>query len=149
MTLEEWQQNKWLKKEPSSAQEIADLLGLVKRNLQDAAVDLISLDARLQFVYNAALICATIALRASGYRVPAIEGHHEKTLNSLRFTISSDSKLIARLNGFRKKRSNIMYDVAGTTSQSEFDDLFKITVDLFNQIKKWLGKNHPELIENR
>jgi hypothetical protein len=149
MTLEEWQQNKWLKKEPSSAQEIADLLGLVKRNLQDAAVDLVSLDARLQFVYNAALICATIALRASGYRVPAIEGHHEKTLNSLRFTIGSDSKLIARLNGFRKKRSNIMYDVAGTTSQSEFDDLFKITVDLFNQIKKWLRKNHPELIENR
>jgi hypothetical protein len=42
-----------------------------------------------------------------------------------------------------------MYDVAGTTSQSEFDDLFKITVDLFNQIKKWLRKNHPELIENR
>jgi predicted CopG family antitoxin len=88
-------------------------------------------------------------LRASGYRVPVTEGHHEKTLNSLRFTIGSDSKLIARLNGFRKKRINIIYDIAGTTSQSEFDDIQKLTVDLFDQIKKWLKKNHPELFKNK
>lgn len=145
MTLEEWQKNKWLKKEPSSVKEIADLLGLVERNMHDAAVDLISLDARLQFVYNAALICATIALRASGYRIPLTEGHHEKTLNSLKFTLGCDANLIAKLNGFRRKRNSIVYDIAGATSQSEFDNLQEITIDLFHQVKEWLKKNHPEL----
>jgi hypothetical protein len=144
MTLEEWQKNKWLKREPSSGKEIADLLGLVERNLRDAEVDLISLDARLQFVFNAALISATIALRATGYRVPAIEGHHEKTLNSLKFTLGYDSSLIARLNGFRKKRGNIVYDMAGTTSQSEFDDLHELTVALFDHVRNWLSDNYPE-----
>jgi hypothetical protein len=108
-------------------------------------VDSVSLDARLQFAFNAALVCATIALRASGYRIPATEGHHEKTINSLRFTLGCDSALIAKLNGFRKMRSNITYDIAGSTSQSEVDNLMEITNDLCDQVKKWLKNNYPEL----
>ncbi len=146
MTLENWQKNRWLKKEPTSAEEISGLFALVDRNLDDASVEKISLDARLQFAFNAALTCATIALRASGYRVPVAEGHHERTINSLRLTIGADSSLIAQLNGFRKKRINITYDIAGTTSESEVDNLLKIANDLRAQVRKWLKKNHPDLL---
>ncbi len=145
MTLEDWQKNRWLKEEPTSAKEIAGLFALVDRNLDDASVDAISLDARLQFAFNAALICATIALRASGYRLPVSEGHHEKTINSLKLTLGADSTLIIKLNGFRKKRSNITYDTAGTTSQSEVDNLLEMANELCDRIKKWLKKNHPDL----
>ena len=146
MTLEDWLINRWLKKEPTGASEIADLSALVERNLSDAGVDAVSLDARLQFAFNAALCCATIALRASGYRVPVSEGHHERTINSLKLTLGADSRLIAQLNGFRKKRSNITYDAAGTTSQSELDNLLEIVNDLYELIRSWLRDNYPDLL---
>ena len=146
MTLEDWLNNRWLKKEPTSASEIADLLALVERNLSDAGVDAVSLDARLQFAFNAALCCATIALRASGFRVPVSEGHHERTINSLKLTLRADSRLIAQLNGFRKKRSNITYDAAGTTSQSEVDNLLEIANDLYKFVIRWLRETHSDLI---
>ena len=144
--MEDWLNNRWLKKEPTSASEIADLLALVERNLSDAGVDAVSLDARLQFAFNAALCCATIALRASGFRVPVSEGHHERTINSLKLTLRADSRLIAQLNGFRKKRSNITYDAAGTTSQSEVDNLLEIANDLYKFIIRWLRETHSDLI---
>src|SRR4030067_3598755 len=145
MTLKEWQKNKWLKKEPSSAKEIADLFALAERNLNDASIELISLDAQLQFAFNAALACATIALRASGYRIPTTEGHHEKTVNSLRFTLGSDSNLINKLNGFRKKRSKVAYDAVGITSRSEVDSLLEMAFNLRGQVEDWLSQNHPDL----
>jgi hypothetical protein len=148
MTLEDWQRNRWLKKEPTSAKEIAGLFALADRNLSDASVAVISLDARLQFAFNAALACATIALRASGYRLPVSEGHHEKTINSLKLTLKVDSALITKLNGFRKKRSHISYDTAGATSQSEVDDLLEIASDLHSRVRKWLKKHHPELAKD-
>jgi len=138
MTLKQWlNENKWLKAYIPSKDETANLFEVVKRCLNDASVDKISLDARLSFAYQAALVCADIALRASGYRADKGAGHHEHTINSMRFTIKLDSDSIKLLHSFRKKRGLLMYDLALGVSEVEFKDALKLA-------KK---KHHSELID--
>lgn len=68
MSLEKWLEYGWLRAEPTSADEISGLLGIVTRALKDANVEAISDDLRFQAAFSAALTVANIALRASGYR---------------------------------------------------------------------------------
>jgi hypothetical protein len=86
----------WLKAEPTSRDEIKNLLAIVDRDLKDANVTAISEDRRFEAAFNAARTAATIALRASGYRTSTQPGHHEKTIESLELTIKAESKLIRR-----------------------------------------------------
>jgi hypothetical protein len=65
MSLTEWLNKGWLKLHHSSPREIADLRGVIERDLRDARTVDISADARLTIAYNAALQCATAALAAS------------------------------------------------------------------------------------
>ncbi len=75
MSLEKWAEYDWLKAEPSSPNEVANLLSIVTRALADAQVDAISDDLRFQAAFSAALTAANIALRASGYRTKVQSGH--------------------------------------------------------------------------
>jgi hypothetical protein len=147
MTLEDWVSNHWLKKEPTAVEEIAELFEIVDRDLKQAANANISGDWRLAMAFNAALQCAAIALRASGYRLPVDEGHHKKTIDSLKHTINPDSKLIERLDGFRRRRSKVTYDTAGTATEAEVKELIKTANELRDQLKKWLRSNHPKLLK--
>ena len=68
MSLDSYVENAWLKKEPTSSQEIADQLGIVARCMKDASVEGISDDLRFYTTFNALLALANTALRACGYR---------------------------------------------------------------------------------
>jgi hypothetical protein len=80
MSLEKWLENGWLRREPSSANEIKALQGIVQRSLDDSKVETIPAGLRFVASFTAALTAATIALRASGYRTryasqPSYENH--------------------------------------------------------------------------
>jgi hypothetical protein len=64
-----------LTKHSASPREIADLFGVVDRNLADFHATGLSTDWKLSIAYNAALQTATAALAASGYRATR-DGHH-------------------------------------------------------------------------
>jgi hypothetical protein len=49
-------------------EEISDLLAVVDRDLQDAAVESLSPDWKLSIAYNGALQLAILALAAEGFR---------------------------------------------------------------------------------
>ena len=68
MSLSDWEANGWIVPHPTSRHEVASLLGVVERNLADAAVEGLSSDSRLGFAYQAALQLARLALAAEGYR---------------------------------------------------------------------------------
>ena len=80
MSLERYVENSWLRREPTSPQEIADQLGIVARCINDSAVESISDDLRFYTTFNAVLALANTALRASGYRTTNQQGapysHH-------------------------------------------------------------------------
>ena len=83
MSLEEWVEYGWLRREPTRPGELKDLLGIVERSLGDSKVEAVSTDLRFVAAFNAALTVATIAFRASGHRTVTQAGHHVKTIESL------------------------------------------------------------------
>src|SRR5579871_4251510 len=138
MSLEKWLEYGWLRREPSSANEIEALQGIVQRSLDDCKVEAISADLRFVAAFTAALTAATIALRASGYRTPTQVGHHTKIIESLELTINADSKLMQKLKVFSSKRNKSFYDVAGAVSHQELREITKLAAELRSQVRKWL-----------
>jgi len=64
MTLKQWVDNRWLRKEETSRDEIFNLLAIVDRDMEDARSS-ISSDWRFGIAYNAALKLCAIALSES------------------------------------------------------------------------------------
>ena len=93
MSLHDWLKNGWLIEHSTSSEEIEDLFGAADRDLTDCNVSGLSPDWRLHIAYNAALLLATVALAASGYRTTR-EAHHYRLIQSLAHTIGADSSII-------------------------------------------------------
>ena len=138
MTLQDWLSNGWLKSHTTSQQEINELLAKVERDIAEASKEEITLDWRLAIAYNACLGCATIALRASGYRMPGGAGQHYRTIQTLRFTINPDSDIIISLEAISKKRAIVSYDAAGTITEAEVEEARQLADQLLEQLKTWL-----------
>lgn len=147
MSLEKWAEFGWLKTEPTSRDEIKNLLAIVDRDLKDVSVAAVSQDRRFEAAFNAARTAAIIALRASGYRTSAQTGHHLKSIESLEFTIKADEKLIQRMKVLSKKRNATSYDAAGNVSNQELELAIRTASELLTGVLLWLQKTHPELLK--
>ena len=147
MSLEKWVEYGWLRREPTSPNEIKGLLGIVERSLADSRVDAVSTDLRFIAAFNAALCVATTALRASGYRTVTQAGHHVKSIESLELTIKADPKLIQKFKTFNNKRNKSVYDVAGAVSDQELEAMVKLANELKDSTIAWLHRFHPELLK--
>jgi hypothetical protein len=142
--LSDWLANRWIIAHQPSEQDITDLFAVVDRDLTDAATPRLSDDWRLGITYNAALQLATIALAAEGYRAGR-ERHHERTILSLRETIKADRATVDLLDVVRRKRNQANYEVAGSTSAREADELYELVSELRADVVRWLRKQHPAL----
>jgi len=147
MSLEKWAEFGWLKTEPTSRDEIKNLLAIVDRDLKDASVAAVSQDRRFEAAFNAARTAAIIALRASGYRTSAQTGHHLNSIESLEFTIKADEKLVQRMKVLSKKRNATSYDAAGNVSNQELELAIRTASELLTGVLLWLQKTHPELLK--
>jgi len=146
MSLQEWQRNGWLIEHQTSPEEIADLFEVADRDLADCQTPGLSPDWQLNIAYNAALQAATAALAAAGYRVVR-DAHHFRVIQSLAHTIKADNSLISQFDRFRKKRNIIGYERAGMSSHQEAQEMVTLAKNLREDVKAWLRKNHPELLE--
>jgi hypothetical protein len=147
MSLEKWTEYGWLRAEPTSPEEIANLQGIVLRDLHDARVDAISEDRRFEAAFNAARTAANAALRACGYRTATQLGHHLKTIESLEITIQAPPSLIQKLRVFSKKRNATSYDFAGNIPDQELEEAIEVAGELQQRVNAWLREHHPELIK--
>ena len=148
MSLEKWVEYGWLKRQPTSPDEITNLLSIVDRGLTDSKVQAVSADLRFIAAFGAALTVATTALRASGYRTATQAGHHIKTIESLELTIKADSKFIQRFKIFNNKRNKSSYDVAGSVSDQDLDAMRKLAAELRDTLYAWLREFHPNVLKN-
>lgn len=144
MSLADWLANRWIVVHEPSAEEIAELFAIVDRDLADAAVPRLSNDWRVGITHNAALQLATAALAAEGYR-PGRDRAHERAILSLRYTVGVDGATVNLLDTIRRKRNQINYERAGTTSSAEANELHEIVTSLRGDVFRWLRKNHPRL----
>jgi hypothetical protein len=147
MSLEKWVEYGWLRREPTSPDEIRSLLGIVERSLADAKVEAVSTDLRFIAAFNAALCIATMALRATGHRTVTQAGHHVKTIESLELTLKSNAKIVQKFKTLNNKRNKSVYDVAGAVSDQELVAMVSLANELKDGAIKWLREIHPELWE--
>ena len=145
MSLKQWADNGWLRAHKSSAQEIADLLAIIDRDLKDAGED-ISADWRFGIAYNAALKLCTILLHASGYR-PEKNLAHYRTLAALPLILGKARQDDASyLDACRTKRNTVEYDMAGAATNEEAAELIAFVQELREEVLEWLRTNHAELL---
>jgi len=145
MSLENWAKNGWLRPHKTTAREIADLFGIVDRDLVEAE-RATSDDWKFGIAYNAALKLCTILLNASGYRPDRLQAHF-RTLQSLPLILGSERHGDAKyLDNCRKTRNTAEYESAGLVSESQARELIDFTKRLREDVIEWLKKNHPHLL---
>jgi hypothetical protein len=144
MSLQSWLQNSWLVRHTTSAEEIANLLRISDRDLAACKTKELPADWKLAIAYNAGLQAATAALAAAGYRASR-ESHHYRVIQSLEFTIAANRKQIDTFDGFRKKRNVSSYDLTGTVSESEVDEMFILAFEVRTVVGEWVRQTRPEL----
>jgi len=147
MSLEDWLQNNWLHSHETSAEGIQALLHSAKEDLRSAEIKGIAAGWRLNMAYTAALRYARAALYACGYR-PGREREHERTVDSLQYTVTTiEPDTIKLLHKIRKMRHTATYDSVDMISKAEADAALKVAVELGQQVTKWLKENYPEFLK--
>jgi len=147
MSLEEWLRSGYLTEHQATVAEIQKLLGLVDRELSDAAVAGLSDDGRFMHAYDAAFQLCTIALHVSGYKVGKGKGHHAYAINSLEYALGrhqADNKNY--LSTCSTKRNHSLYDRAGVVSAQDAQDLLDTARQLRVEVLSWLRTNHADLL---
>jgi len=145
MSLKNWLANGWLVEHKTSPQEITGLLEVADRDLKDCQSPGLSSDWQLNIAYNAALQAAAAALAAAGYRASR-EAHHYRVIQSLAHTIKAELNLVNQFDKFRKKRNISGYELSGTISQQEANEMKSLAKTIREDVENWLRKNHPKLI---
>ncbi len=144
MSLKDWAEAGWLRPHQTSRRQVADLFGIVDRDLEDASRGL-SPDWQFGIVYNAALKLCTILLYAEGWRPEKTLAHY-RTLQALPLILGDERRDDADyLDTCRNKRNIAEYDTAGQVSAKEAKELAGFVHELRETVVEWLGKQHPEL----
>lgn len=146
MNLQSWKMSGWLRPHQTNRQQIADLLAIVERDLEDASTARLSTDWQFAIAYNASLKLCTILLYAEGYR-PERNLAHYRTLQALALILGKDRQSDADyLNTCRSKRNLVEYDMAGRTSAEEAKELLEFSKELHGDVMLWLEKRHPSYL---
>jgi len=105
MSLQNWLDNKWIRRHQTNPQEIGNLLEIAKRDIKDAGFREVSADWRFGIAYNAALKLCTILLYAKGYRPERALAHY-RTIQALPLIIGKEKEKDATyLDSCRIKRN--------------------------------------------
>lgn len=145
MTLQRWVEHEWLRPHKTSKEEIANLLQIVKRDLEDAEGD-ISPDWKFGIAYNAALKLCTVLLYAEGFR-PERTLQHYRTIQALPLILGKERKEdAAYLDACRNKRNIVEYDYVGGVTINDANDLRKFAEEFKDDVVKWLNEHHPDLL---
>jgi len=146
MTLKQWADNGWLESHVTSAEEIANLLAIVDRDLADAG-GRISPDWRFGIAYNAALKLCTILLYARGYRAAKTLQHY-RTIRALPLILGPTQQADADyLDACRKKRNIVEYDYVGGATEDEALELAAYVRELREKVLDWLKQYNPQLLK--
>ncbi len=147
MTWKELANQRRIAAESTSKSEIDELFGVADRNLRDAALPGLSPDGCFSLAYAAARTLATIAIRASGYRVKQTGGAHYNTFLGLPVAMGpSFSTLATYFDTCRQSRNDLSYGSANVVSKSDAAELVAKASEFRDAVRDWLRKAHPTLI---
>jgi len=146
MTLEDWRRTDWLAEQKPTPEGVRALLAVADRELADAGLAGLSVDARFGHAYSAALQSAAAALLAAGFRPSRGASHHHVVIQSLTRTLVVDARTVGKLDGFRKKRNTARYEMVGSVTELEADEMMALARRLRKDVESWLRKRYPRLL---
>jgi hypothetical protein len=142
-----WVESGALRRHRATSREIADLLAVVARDVNDARTEVISRDRRFATAYSAALQLATVVLAAEGYRAAAQRGHHVVTIRALSEIMGDELADVADyLDSCRALRNTSDYDRVGAVSEADVRELLDEVARLRTRVLEWLADTHPALL---
>jgi hypothetical protein len=115
------------------------------RNLADAEVTGVSTDARVGFAHAATVAVAVATLAAEGFRTGK-ERHHERLLDSLRYTIGIDQSLLKQLHDVRRARNAMTYEQLRDTTLADAEAIITRARGIREVAWEWLRARHRDLI---
>ncbi|MHC4697902.1 MAG: hypothetical protein ACYTFA_14310 [Planctomycetota bacterium] len=147
MSLQQWHEAGWVNKVERSPVAVSDLLHLAQREIGDASSGGISPDGCFGHAYNAVHALCQTALHASGFAVVKGGRGHERTMESLRFTLGDEwFDLADYFDQCRRMRHRLIYERSGVTQQQDADELLSAAKQLQTAVKNWLQDNHADLV---
>ncbi len=147
MSLQQWLDNSWIRKTERSAEQIDELLAIASRQIADASLEGISADGRFNHAYDAVRVLCELALHAAGYSVPKGGRQHERSIESLKFTLGNQWATEADyFDRCRRRRHESMYDRSGVTQAGDADELLARARELHEAVNTWLRLHHPDLV---
>lgn len=122
-----------IEKIPVDANQIGNLLGIAKRDV-DVAEHLLSVNSDASFMhsYNAILQSARALMFSKGYR--PVEDEHKTTIDFTGAVFPNIEYLVV-LDRFRRKRHIVTYDEANQTTEYEAKHALKIAKEFFSFAK--------------
>jgi uncharacterized protein (UPF0332 family) len=145
MSLRELLEQNSIQRHRTSKEEIGNLIGLIRRDMQDAKVKGVSSDRRFTTAYNAVLQAATILLYCKGYK-PKGAGHHFTVFKAMKEILRKDYyELADYFDSCRTKRNITDYNHIGGISESEAEELIKEADRFLEIVLNWLKRNYPHL----
>jgi len=129
--------------QPTSPNEIRNLLTIVDRDLRNADVPGLDTDGIFRFLYTAALQLATILVRLREERFGGA-GHHRNTLRRARELVPPElDSHAAALEHARRKRHASIYDQAGVVTQADVAALR----DAIDGLKPWIAEEAEAVLK--
>jgi hypothetical protein len=144
MTLSNWAKSAWLKPQQPTRDQIAKILGVVDRDLEDSKRNL-SPDGQFNTAYNAALQLCPIALLAEGWRPDKLNAHYRTIVALPRILGETWQDGADYLDACRSKRNGHEYDASGRVSTAEAKELREFAVELRAAVVEWQGQTHATL----
>ena len=148
MSLQQWSDNSWISGVTPSPVVVSGLLAVADREISDGSLEGISPDGRFEHAYNAVRSLAELALRAEGYLVPKGQRQHERTIESLKFTLGEDvADSVDFYDRCRRQRHKATYQRTGVAQQQDANELLEAARELLAVVQKWLEESHPDLVQ--
>ena len=145
MSLESYLHSRWIRRHDSSSREIADLLALADRDIDQSQTKGLGPEWRFDIAYNSALQSATAALAVAGFRAERAN-KHLRVIASLEFTVGLDKTTVRVLDRFRRKRHVAVYERVGAISDREATEMIEMAREIRRRVETWIRTECPELL---
>ncbi len=135
-----------VRRHTTSRQELTDLRAVIARDLQDAALSVLSADRRFATAYNGVLQFSKMVIACAGYRVVG-QGHHQTTFEALELAMGpSIAASGSYFDTCRRKRNQVEYDMANVATETEAEELLRQAQQFGQLVEAWIAQNHPSLV---
>jgi len=144
MSWQQWLNRGEVQAHSTSLQELDAMRALIRRDLADAAITALSEDRRFATAYNAALQSASMVVACSGYRVTAKVGHHKVSFAAAALALGPQAdRYTAYFDRCRRKRNVIDYITASVATETEADELLRLTKEFNEIVERWIAVTLP------